>query len=113
MTLMNSRKIYSRLLLILALWLPALTSEAHRITLFAYVADNQVYAESYFSNGQPVNGALIMVSDITGQILLEGKTDAAGQFLFPLPQKEKAVKIQLNGSMGHHAEFLLPLKEEE
>jgi nickel transport protein len=108
----SSGKRLKGLLLLLALWLPSAEAEAHRVNLFAYVDDGQVYTESYFADGSPVNHGQILVADATGREILTGETDAAGQFRFPLPQ-EQNLTILLKAAMGHRAEYLLPLKEEE
>lgn len=100
------------LLLALILAQTPIMVEAHRVSLLAYVNDGQVYTESSFPDGRPVNQGRIMVSDSTGREILSGETDAAGLFHFPLPQA-RSLKIQLKAAMGHHAEFQLRLNEVE
>lgn len=100
------------LLLAFLLWLPAMEAGAHRTNLFAYVDRGQVYTESYFSDGQPVPHAQIVVTDAGGRELLAGETDAAGLFRFPLPQAQ-SLMILLKAPMGHRASYTLPLGEEE
>lgn len=100
------------LLLALILALAPITVEAHRVSLFAYENDGQIYTESSFPDGRPVSQGRILVSDSAGREILTGETDAAGRFHFPRPQA-RSLKIQLKATMGHHAEFQLRLNDVE
>jgi nickel transport protein len=55
---------------------------AHKVYLYAWVEGNTVYTESYFSGGVKVNNGLIQVFDPAGKKLLEGHTNAKGEFSF-------------------------------
>lgn len=96
-------------ILLLFLSVPTL-SMAHRVNVFAWVEGDMVYTESFFSDGtKPVNSQ-IDVLDPEEKILLSGKTDKEGRFSFTIPQKTD-LKIVLNASMGHRAEYILCASE--
>lgn len=79
---------------------------AHKVNIFAYVEGDSVYTESYFNDGRKCKNSTISVYDASGEQLREGTTDDEGIFVFPVPKREK-LKIVLNASMGHRAEYVL------
>ncbi len=83
---------------------------AHRVTVFAWVEDGQVFTQSKFGAGTKVNRGKISVYDSTGTELLSGQTDDNGEFSFPIPAKS-ALKVVLDAAMGHRAEWTIPLSE--
>ena len=85
-------------------------SMAHKVNIFAWVEGNSVFTESYFSDGTKVINAIVEVFDTEGKKLLTGTTDKEGKFDFGIPLKTD-LKITLNASMGHRAEYLLPKEE--
>ena len=88
------------------------TAYAHRVMIFAWVEGDKVFTESKFSGGKKVKGGKILVSDLRGKNILEGKTDDKGEFSFTVPEKT-ALKIVLVAGMGHRAEWTIPLNEIE
>lgn len=76
----------------------------HKVNLFAYVEAGQVYVEAYFPDGRSVANGKISVSDSTGSLLLEGKTDPEGLFNFPIPKTDD-LSIVLDAGMGHKTSF--------
>jgi nickel transport protein len=58
------------------------------------------------SGKKKVRGGLVKVFDPSGRKLLEGKTDEKGKFSFKIP-KNTDLRIVLEATMGHKAEFLL------
>jgi nickel transport protein len=83
---------------------PMTRADAHKVLLYAYVEGNKIYAEGYFGDGKKVINSLIEVLDKNGNKLLEGKTDAEGQFIFEAPKKDDLTLV-LTASMGHRATF--------
>ena len=83
---------------------------AHKVTVFAWVEGSTVFTESKFSGGKPAKNSQIVVYDKEGKELLEGKTDDKGEFSFKLP-KLTDLKVVLNASMGHKAEWTIPESE--
>ena len=95
-----------------ALWLaghcvPAL---AHKLMIFAWVEGDTVYIQSKFSGGKKAKGAQVLVFDKGGNQFLEGKTDDNGEFSFKAPGKTD-LRIVLNASMGHKAEWKIPAED--
>jgi len=83
---------------------------AHRVTIFAWVEGDKIFTESKFGGGKLVKGGEVIVYDLTGKQLLEGKTDERGEFSFKIPKKT-AMKIVLQAGMGHRGEWTIPASE--
>ena len=94
---------------VLLLWhAPAI---AHKVNIFAYVENGEVFTESYFPDGKKVEGGVVEVYDRAGKKVVEGKTDREGRFSFPLPPTKDDLTIVLVASMGHKTTFLLKKSE--
>ncbi len=83
---------------------------AHKVSIFAWVEGDTVYTQSKFSRGKRAKGAPVIVFDLEGNKLLEGKTDDNGEYSFKIPKKT-ALKVVLKASMGHMSEWKIPLEE--
>ncbi|MCD6304911.1 MAG: hypothetical protein J7M32_01330 [Deltaproteobacteria bacterium] len=83
---------------------------AHRVTIFAWVQGDKIFTESKFSGGKRVKGGKVIVYDLAGKQLLEGKTDDRGEFSFKIPGRT-SMKIVLQAGMGHRAEWTIPASE--
>lgn len=83
---------------------------AHKVTIFAWVEGDTIYTQSKFSKGRKAKGALVTVFDMEGNRLLEGTTDEKGEFSFKIPKKT-SLKVVLKASMGHMAEWKMPVEE--
>ncbi len=83
---------------------------AHKVTIFAWVEGDIVHTQSKFSGGRKAKGSTVGVYDMEGNQLLEGKTNENGEFSFKVPQKT-ALKVALKASMGHLAEWTIPVEE--
>ena len=90
-----------------ALWLlSAGVAHAHKVTVFAWVADGTVYTESKIGGGKRVNQGKIKVYDAADNLLLSGTTDAEGEFSFKLPAAPPIIVV-LDAGMGHMARWTL------
>lgn len=87
-----------------------LSSWAHKVNIYAWVEGDRVFTESFFSDGKKAVHSQIEVFDSYGKRLLTGKTDREGLFSFKLNKRED-LKIVLDASTGHRAEFNLPASE--
>ena len=97
---------------LLLLWAAVWPSPAvaHKITVFAWVEEDMVYTRSRMAGGKGVNEGDVVVSDIKGNRLLQGKTDENGEFSFKLPQPPPFV-VSVNAGMGHSAEWTITQNE--
>ncbi|UCD87215.1 MAG: hypothetical protein JSV01_05495 [Desulfobacterales bacterium] len=83
---------------------------AHKVTIFAWVEGDTVHTQSKFSGGKRPKDSTVVVYDMDGNQLLEGKTNENGEFSFKVPQRT-ALKVALKASMGHLAEWTIPAEE--
>jgi nickel transport protein len=99
-------------LLLPALWLVLCVRPAwaHKVMIFGWVEGDTVYTDSKFSGGKKVKNSKVLVYDKEGNQLLEGKTDEQGKFHFKVPKKTD-LRIVLEASMGHMAEWMIPAEE--
>jgi len=97
------------MILLFGIMLPS-RALGHKVNVFAYADAEKVYTESYFNDGSPCKDSLIQVYDSAGAELLSGKTDEKGTLSFGIP-KRTDLRIVLTASMGHKAEYLLPVSE--
>ncbi len=103
------RVITLSVLLFLMLYLPLY---AHKITTFAYVEDGKVFTETYFSDGTRAKNADVKVYDAkSGRLLLRGKTNKAGEFIFKIPHFSDGLKIVVEAELGHRATYILKSDE--
>ncbi len=96
-----------------ALWLFCFSSEsafAHKVYIYAWVAEDTVYTESSFGGNRMVKDGEITVFDPGGNILVKGKTNDKGTFAFKI-QKESEMKIVLKAGTGHMAHWVVPVDE--
>jgi len=83
---------------------------AHKVTIFAWVEGDTVHTESKFSGGRVAKQAPIEVYDRTGALLLEGRTDDEGRFVFIAPKQEE-LRIVLVAGAGHRNEWVVKAEE--
>lgn len=91
---------------------------AHRVNIFAYVDGDLIRVECGFSRGQKVRqGALEVFDCATGERLVQGETDDAGLFVFPVPPEARAaghdLRIVINAGQGHQNEWVVSAREME
>jgi nickel transport protein len=98
----------SGLVLLTLLW--AAPSWAHKVNIFAYVEGGKIYTESYFPDGQPVEGGAIEILDSQDQKVAEGVTDKEGKCVLPVPKKDD-LTVVITASMGHKNTFKLKKSE--
>jgi nickel transport protein len=107
MTFMMYRAL-SGLVLLTLLW--ATPSLAHKVNIFAYVEGGRIYTESYFPDGQPVEGGTVEILDSQDRKVAEGVTDKEGKCALPVPKKDD-LTVVINASMGHKNTFKLKKNE--
>jgi len=85
-------------------------AQAHRVNIFAWVEGDTVMVECKYPDGTKVHEGVIRVFDSAGKELLNGKTNAKGEFSFKVPKPDD-LKIVLEAGMGHRAEW--PLSKQD
>jgi nickel transport protein len=83
---------------------------AHKVNIFYYAENNQMYLETYFSDGTKCRNSEILIYDNNlDKLLLKGKTDLKGKFNFKIPKlpKNHNLKIVLDAEMGHRTEVII------
>lgn len=109
----NSRWIKGILFLLTFAMVPIFavnTASAHKAIIFAWVEGDTICTESKFSGGKKVKEGDVIVCDLQGNRLLEGKTNEQGEFSFKIPKKT-TLKIVLQAGTGHRGEWTLPVEE--
>lgn len=96
--------------LLFALFTISTTVQAHKLNMFAYVEDEEIYVEAYFANGKRAKNSVIEVYDPQDQLLYNSTTDEEGGHQFTIPQKTE-LRIVINAGMGHQTEYILPRSE--
>jgi nickel transport protein len=99
-------KVFSFFILILLFVFSADVVFAHRVVLFAWIEGNTVFTESQFPDGRKIADGQVNVFDMDHNLLVEGKTDANGEFSFKIPENV-ALNIVLDAGMGHQGQWKL------
>lgn len=109
-TRQNLRLFLYVIIAVMGLVFSAESAFAHKVTIFAWVEGDTVFTQSKFSGGRKAQESSVVVYDTQGNRLLEGKTDEKGEFAFKVPKKT-GLKVVLKASMGHLAEWVIPVEE--
>lgn len=83
---------------------------AHKVYLFAWTEGDMIHTESYFGGNKKVRDGTITVFNMEGNELLNGRTNKNGEFSFKIPEIAD-LRIVLESSMGHGAEYLFKKSE--
>ena len=102
---MNLKRYYIIPICFLLLML-ATAASAHRVVVFAWIEGDTVFTESQFADGKKVVEGRITVYDLNGNVLLDGTTNANGEFSFKIP-RSGGMRIVLAAGMGHQGEWIL------
>jgi cobalt/nickel transport system permease protein len=83
-------------------------SFAHRLEAeYRILASRQVQLESWFETGDSASGARVQVFRPNDQLLLEGKLDDRGLFVFSVPEAE-TLKVVIDAGAGHRRILTIP-----
>ena len=96
--------------------LVALPAHAHKLNVFSWTGDNQVYGEAFFSGGRKAKNIPVHIQNAESlSSLLTTRTDEEGKFQFALPQQAVQQKtdllITVDTGDGHRGEWLLTTDE--
>lgn len=83
---------------------------AHKVYIYAWWEGDTVQTESYFGAKKKVKDGSIQVFDLSGQKILEGRTDEKGMFSF-VPGQKTDFRIVVGAGMGHKNECILKAEE--
>jgi len=75
-------------------------AHAHKLNMFAFEEENQIFVEGYFSDGVKPKVGKVSVLDNAGNVLLTGETDEDGGYIFPKPSVNE-YRIELVTGLGH------------
>ena len=93
-------------LTVAALLLAAVTVFAHGIGVEAKLKGKVVQVEAYFDDDTPAADAAVTVTEESGRVVAEGKTDAKGAWSFPIPPAG-IYRVAVNAGDGHAAKISL------
>ena len=80
---------------------------AHKVNVFAYVEDEQLYIEGYFNDGKMARNSSVEVTDADGEVVISDMTNDQGRLILDLPQQSSPLRIVLNAGMGHQGEYVM------
>ena len=83
---------------------------AHKVNVFAYVENDKIVVEGYFSGKAKAVDCTVRLFDAAGNRIHEGKTDSAGLYTVKTADLSKLsgdIRIVLSSSDGHKSEFML------
>ncbi len=94
----------------------ALPAQAHKMNVFSWAGDQQIYGEAFFSGGRKAKNITVHVQNSETQTtLLTTQTDEEGKFQFTPPQQAVQQKLDLlitaETGDGHRGEWLLAADE--
>lgn len=103
------------LITVMLMFCMILSTYAHRVIVFGYVEGHTVFTESSYPDGKPVKGGNIRVFSTDDKLLVEGKTDADGEFSFKVPpdplKTKSGLRIVLYAGEGHKETWTLSYED--
>jgi hypothetical protein len=86
----------------------ASVAAAHRLDAQAFVlpGQNKVQIESWFDDGKTPHGARVQVFRANQELLIEGRLDEQGIFVFSYPPGE-SLRVVVSAGLGHFKELNL------
>ncbi|MCD6185073.1 MAG: hypothetical protein J7K84_04680 [Deltaproteobacteria bacterium] len=107
-----NKKFIFNFTVIILLILPCFSSTAfaHKVMIFAWVDGDTIHTQSKFSGGKKAINSDILVYNNNNKLLMQGKTNQKGEFSFKIPARTD-LRIVLNASMGHKAEWKISSDE--
>ena len=103
-------RFFHLLTLISVLFFYSSAAYGHKVYIFAWTEGDTIHTESYFGGNKKVQDGTIKVFNTEGKELVSGKTNENGEFSFEIPEIAD-LRIVLESSMGHGAEYLFKKSE--
>jgi len=113
---MNRPRILTALFFAVLFSFFALPAQAHKLNVFSWADDKEVYGEAFFSGGRKAKNVPVHVRDAESHTtLLTTQTDEEGKFQFVPPQQavqqKSGLMITVETGDGHRGEWLLAADE--
>ncbi len=87
-------------------------SFAHKVIVFAWVEDGNIYTQSSFGGKRKAKNCKIVVVDEKGTVVHKGMTDENGDHAFKIPKGVNSdLTINLEAGAGHKAHWLIAYDE--
>ncbi|WP_446011943.1 hypothetical protein [Candidatus Electrothrix sp.] len=98
------------------LFLVSPPAHAHKLNVFAWGSDRQIYGETFFNGGRKAKNITVQVQNAESHsLVLTTQTNALGEFQFTLPQQVVQQQLDLlvsaDSGDGHRGEWLLEASE--
>ena len=87
--------------------LSAVSSLAHKLSVFAWVDGDELVVEAQFRKGTPVVRGMVLVYDENENLILETQTNETGVVRFAIPAFKDGLKIVVRGGEQHQAYWIL------
>ncbi len=105
------KTINSIILIIVTISLYPATAFSHKVNIFAYAREGQIFAEGYFADGHGAGDSFIDVFNAnTEQWLLKRSTDSNGKASFKIPEIT-SLKLVISTTTGHRSEYTISEEE--
>ena len=84
---------------------------AHKVVVFAYAEQGQIFVESGFGSKRPCKQSRVVVFRAdAGDLVHEGQTNDQGKYQFDIPSGlDQALRVRVEAGPGHAGEWLLAL----
>jgi nickel transport protein len=97
---LSQRVSMHRLLAFLCAIIFAGPAAAHDLGATTKVRDGRVELEAYFDDDKPARGAQVVVNDLSGNVIAQGRTDQEGRWSFAVPG-QASYEITVDAGDGH------------
>lgn len=99
--------------LVILMW--SASSLAHGLNVYAWLENDKIIVECNFGKDRPAKDAAVQILDSEyNNVLVKGKTDATGHFVFTVPQVVRdghGLIVDVNAGEGHHNEWKMDASE--
>jgi nickel transport protein len=98
------------------LLLASFPAQAHKLNVFSWANDRQIYGEAFFHGGRKAKNITVRIQDAKSHnLLLSTQTNEQGEFAFTVPQQAAQQRLDLlitaDSGDGHRGEWLLEATE--
>jgi hypothetical protein len=88
------------------------SARAHRLDAeYTILPEKRIRIECWFERGGPPKAANVRVERSDGAVLVEGKADSKGEFVFTC-EEPQALKVIVDAGDGHRVELSIPAESD-